>query len=260
MPGVLAYVQRHSPLHELNPVTVLTYTLCVTVLGLAANQLWLLAGLLALSLALIALAGVFARFLSIFLRVTLPITIPMFLVHSFFFPGARTILYRLGPLSLRLEGVLFASNIISRLLTILAAYFLMILVVHPRDLMIALGERGVSPKIGYLVLSTLQLIPYIQQTAERILDAQRSRGLSLKGSLLKRLRSYLPLLGPVVMGSFSTLEIRAMAMEVRGFNLPTRRSYIREIPDRPGDRVLRLATLAGSAALLGLSIYLRMTG
>ena len=153
---------------------------------------------------------------------------------------------------------MFASMIVSRLLAILSAYFMMVLVIQPRDLMIALGKRGVSPKVGYLVLATLQLIPYIQQTAERILDAQRSRGLSLKGSVIKRLRSYLPLMAPVVMGSFASLEIRAMALEVRGFNLTNQRTYIREVVDTPRDRILRRAILIVAFIILVASIYFRI--
>ena len=102
-------------------------------------------------------------------------------------------------------------------------------------------------------MSTLQLIPYIQLTAERILDAQRSRGLSLKGNLLKRVKNYLPLMTPVVIGGFSTLEVRAMAMEVRGINLTTTRNYIQEVPDCTSDRVLRWVIIVISVLVLTAS-------
>jgi len=256
--SALAYVPGNSFIHRLNPLTVLTYALCITVLGIGIGQIWLLLLIFVFNMLLVVSAGVLRNFLYMFVRVTLPIAIPMFIIDSLFYPGSKTLLFTLGPVAVRYEGLMFASTVISRLLSILSAYFLMVLVIHPRDLMIALGERGVSPRIGYLVLSTLQLIPYIQQTAERILDAQRSRGLSLKGSLVKRFKSYLPLMAPVVMGSFSSLEIRAMALEVRGFNLPTKRVYIREVVDSPRDRALRRLVVIGALLLLALSIYLRI--
>lgn len=256
--SALAYIPKESWLHSLNPITVVTYVLCITVLGLTVTQIWLLTLLFFLSMFFVLSAGVIRNFMYMFVRVTLPIVIPLFLVHAFFNPAGKTILYSLGPLSIKLEGVLFASNILFRLLSILAAYFMLVLVVSPRHLMITLSDRGVSPKVGYLVLSTLQLIPHIEQTAQRILDAQRSRGLSLKGSLIKRFKSYLPLMGPVVMGGFSTLEIRAMAMEVRGLNLKTKRNYIIEVPDRKIDKILRWIIVIVSVAVLALSIYLKV--
>ena len=65
-------------------------------------------------------------------------------------------------------------------------------------------------------------------------------------------------MGPVVMGGFSTLEIRAMAMEVRGLNLKTKRNYIIEVPDRKIDKMLRWITVILSVVLLALSIYLKV--
>ena len=253
--GALAYVQGNSFIHRLNPITVLTYTLSITVLGIGVGQIWILMLVFAFNMVLVYKAGVIKSFMGMFLRVTIPIVVPMFIIDTLFYPGSKTILYQLGPLMIRYEGLMFAATVISRLLAILSAYFMMVLVIHPRDLMIALGNRGVSPKIGYLVLSTLQLIPYIQQTAERILDAQRSRGLSLKGSIFKRFKSYIPLMAPVVMGSFASLEIRAMALEVRGFNLPNRRVYIREVADTPQDAVLRRVIMVIAGLILVVSIY-----
>ncbi len=255
--SALAYVQGNSFIHKLNPITVLTYTLCITLLGIGVGQIWVLLLVFVLNILLILKAGVIKNFMGMFLRVTLPIVIPMFIINTLFYPGSKTILYTLGPLMIRYEGLMFASTVISRLLAILSAYFLMVLVIDPRDLMIALGNRGISPKVGYLILSTLQLIPYIQQTAARILEAQQSRGLSLKGGLLQRFKSYLPLMAPVVMGSFASLEIRAMALEVRGFNLKTKRVYIREVFDTQRDQFLRRGFIVVTIMILIVSVYFK---
>jgi energy-coupling factor transporter transmembrane protein EcfT len=141
---------------------------------------------------------------------------------------------------------------------IVSAYFFLVLVTYPRNLMIALEEHKTSPKLSYLILTTLQLVPYLQQTAERILDAQRSRGLSVTGNILQRARSFIPLITPMVIGSFSSLEIKAMALEVRGFDLPTRRVYITEVPDTRLDHTIRVALVVLSVLLIGVSILLRI--
>ena len=231
-------------------MTPLFYALCITVLGSEIGDPRVLLALFVLSVVLITIGKVFRPFASMFLRVTLPIAVPMLLIHSLFSPDGRTVLWTLGPLTFKQEGLMFAVSVTSRLMAMVSAYFLLVLVTHPRDLVIALESRKVPPKVGYLVLSTLQLIPYMQRTAETILDAQRSRGLRMKGSLLKRFQSYVPLLAPLVMGSISSLEIRAMALEVRGFNLTTPRTYLHQLVDTPLDRALRKVMVLLTLALI----------
>lgn len=253
--AALAYVHRNSYFHGLNPFTILIYTGCITLLGIAVSQIWVLNLIFIVNLILVWRAQVMRDFLKMFLRITLPIVIPMLLLNTFFNPASSTVLFKIGPIAVKEEGLMFAITVISRLLAILSAYFFMVLVVHPRDLMITLGNRGVSPKFGYLVLSTLQFIPHIQQTATRILDAQQSRGLSLKGNIFKRFKSYVPLMAPVVMGGFTSMEIRAMALEVRGFNLKTKPVYIRDVPDTSQDKLLRKVIFAFTLIIVISSIY-----
>jgi energy-coupling factor transporter transmembrane protein EcfT len=62
----------------------------------------------------------------------------------------------------------------------------------------------------------------------------------------------------MVIGSFSSLEIKAMALEVRGFDLPTRRVYITEVPDTRLDHTIRVALVVLSVLLIGVSILLRI--
>jgi energy-coupling factor transport system permease protein len=250
MATTLAYQKRDSPMHALNPLTPALFAVCVTVLGLTVNSAWVLFGVFFLTLGLIIYARVFPVFIRMFLAISLPIAIPMLLIHGFLYPNAQTILWRWGPLSLRKEGLLFAISVISRLFSMISAYFLLVMTAHPRDLVVALESRKVSPKVGYLILSTLQLIPYIQRTAETILDAQRSRGLRLGGSLWNRFKSYVPLISPVVMGSISALEIRAMALEVRGFNLTTPRNYLHQVKDTPRDALIRRLNMIATALVI----------
>jgi energy-coupling factor transport system permease protein len=231
----------------------LTYALCVTALGFVGEPP-LLAGVAVFSLILATIGRVGRRFVFMMLRVIIPIAIPLFVIQSLFNPIGRTVLFQLGPLAVKAEGLAFATSIVSRLVALVSAYFLLVLVVHPRDLVTSLESRGMSPRIGYLILSTMRLIPQIQRTAETILDAQRSRGLRTKGNLLLRFRAYLPLMGPVVMGSLASLEVRAMALEARGFNLGGRKTYLRLPPEQPVDRLLRRGLVAATLALVVISV------
>lgn len=249
----LAFKRVDSPIHRRNPLTIATYALCISVLGIVGEPILLAAlTLLTVSLALVGRVG--RRFLVMLLRVVIPIVIPLFVIQSLFNPIGRTVLFEVGPFAVKQEGLDFAVSVVSRLIALVSAFFLLTLAVHPRDLVTTLESRGMSPRIGYLILSTMQLIPRIQDTAETILDAQRSRGLRTKGNLLLRLRAYIPLMGPIVMGSLASLEVRAMALDARGFGMPTRKTYLRVPADPPVDRRIRLGLLAGTAVLVATSL------
>jgi energy-coupling factor transport system permease protein len=254
----LAFARGDSSLHRLNPLTLGMYAMCVTLLGIVGRPP-LMIGLFILSTALALMARVGRPFIGMLLRIIIPIAIPLFIIQTLFNPIGKTVLYQLGPLAVKQEGLIFAISVITRLVALVAAYFLLVLVVHPRHLVIALEERGMSPKLGYLLLSTLQLVPQIQRTAETILDAQRSRGLRTKGNLWVRFAAYVPLMGPVVQGSLSSLEIRAMALETRGFNLPDRKVYLYVPKDALLDRMLRWGMAVATLALAVWSLIERMS-
>lgn len=111
--------------------------------------------------------------------------------------------------------------------------------------------RGLSRKLGFVVLMTMQIIPQMQARALAILDAQRSRGLETEGRLLRRFRAYLPLVGPLVIGSIISLETRSLAIEARGFSSSARRVRVEEIPDSRGEHIVRWAAAALTLALVG---------
>jgi energy-coupling factor transport system permease protein len=79
-----------------------------------------------------------------------------------------------------------------------------------------------------------------------VIEAQRARGLDTEGSWPRRLRGVLPLVAPLVIGSLVEIEERALALEVRAFGAPGRRTVLRRLPDGAGQRAARWA-LAGIA-------------
>lgn len=112
-------------------------------------------------------------------------------------------------------------------------------------------QRGLSPRMGYVLQSALQIIPQTLEMAGRIQDAQRARGLETEGSLPRRARAYLPLMLPLVLSSLVATQERAMALEVRGFGLRVKRLSRFEFTDSVPQRVLRwLLALAVPGAVV----------
>ena len=246
-----------SPVHRLNPLTKATLA---TVTAIAAVALGGLAGpLILVATAVVlpaAIAGVLRRLARLSLLLALPIAISAFLVNVFFFPGGEQVLLRIGPITATAEGLGFAIQILVRILAISGAITLFYLTTPPADLVVDLERRGVSPRIGFVANASVQTVPAMVERAMQITAAQRARGLDTEGSLWRRVRGIVPIVGPVILGSIAEVEERTMALEARGFARPGRRTLLWSPPDSVFQSALRWGLLV---ALLAL-IVARMTG
>lgn len=257
--GVPDFVGRPGPTayHRLNPLTKATLA---TVTAIAAVVLGGLIGPIVLVAVAVlipaAVARVFGRLVRTALLLALPIAVSAFLVNLFFFPGAETVLLRIGPITATAEGLGFALEILVRILAISGAVTLFYLTTRPADLVVDLERRGVSPRIGFVANASVQTVPAMVDRAAQITAAQRARGLDTEGSIWRRIRGIVPIVGPVILGSIAEVEERTMALEARGFTRPGRRTLLWSPPDSSLESLGRWAALA---ALLVL-IVVRITG
>ncbi|MFN8413933.1 MAG: energy-coupling factor transporter transmembrane component T [Anaerolineales bacterium] len=134
---------------------------------------------------------------------------------------------------------MFAFRNAMRVFVMVSAFTLFLVTTHPSELMSDLTRRGLPGQFAYVIISTLQILPQIQAKAQTIIAAQRSRGLDTESSFVKRAGSLVPLIGPLVFGSLSEVEERAIAIEARGFTSKHIKTSLYEIPDRPFDKTLR---------------------
>jgi energy-coupling factor transport system permease protein len=252
---IALYQPRASLLHRLHPLTKLTISFGLIVLALGAGIDWLPLALYLLVLIPLSMLGAVARpFLGTSLRLLLPFAISLFLIQSLFFPEGNTVLARLGPLTIKAEGVRFAFASTARILLITGALLLTLLTTHPGVLMSALVQKGMPPNLAYVIVTTLQIVPQMRERAALIVDAQRSRGLETEGSLLRRARALIPLIGPLVLGALLDVEERTLALEARAFSATTPKTSLFELPDPGYERALRWLILLGIVALLGFRL------
>ena len=118
-----------------------------------------------------------------------------------------------------------------------------ILTTKPDDLVESLIQKGMSPKIGYVFLSVLQIIPQMMSMTGKITDAQRSRGMETEGNLLTRVKSFIPLLGPVVLNSLNDTRERAIALEIRGFSFNGQKTFLNETFDYKNGFLLKIVLI-----------------
>jgi energy-coupling factor transport system permease protein len=244
------YIDTDRGLQRLNPLTKLVISLFLIVLALVLPWIW--AGYLVFLLGIVPLAlwgGILRSLWSALWKIVLPFAISMFVIQGLFWTGGTPVV-TLGPLSFKAEGLVFATTITGRLLAIMGSFLLVSLGTAPDDLMISLEQRGIPNTITYIILSTIQLVPGLQVRSEKIRDAQRARGLETEGSILQRLRSMLPLVEPLVLGSIIDVDERAIALEARGFSRETTKTFYRTVQDRRWEQILRWALLIISLLLI----------
>ena len=249
-PGPSAY-------HRLNPLTKATLA---TVTAVTAVVLGGLAGPILLVVAAVVLPALVARVLGRLVRtallLALPIAVSAFLVNLFFFPGGESVLLRVGPVTATAEGMAFALEILIRILAISGAVTLFYLTTRPADLVVDLERRGISPRVGFVALASVQTVPAMVDRAAQITAAQRARGLDTEGSVWRRIRGVVPIVGPVILGSIAEVEERTMALEARGFTRPGRRTLLWWPPDSGIEAIGRWALLLLLAGLM----VVRVTG
>jgi energy-coupling factor transport system permease protein len=251
------YIHRESPIHRLNPLTKLVLALTLIIISFSLPFLFLPGLIYVFILIPLSYWGkVGKEFITISIRLLLPLFGFLFVMQSLFYPGGETVIFSLGIFSVKLEGVIFAFHTATRILVMVSSFLLLLLTTHPSTLMNDLARRGVSPALSYIITSTLQILPVMRTKANTILDAQRSRGLDTHGNLIKRSKSLLPLVGPLIFGSLVDVEERAIAIEARGFNLPGRKTSLVEIRDSRAQSWFRWFLLGVMLLALGARLWL----
>jgi energy-coupling factor transport system permease protein len=225
--AITLYVERDSFIHRIDPINKLIYILiAITIPLILPNFSVLLAGII-INIVLLLFASVLKKALPVFGFVFF-ILLTVLIIQGLFHVENVTPLFQLGPLVFYKEGFIYALQITMRVLIIVASLMILVLTTKPSDLVETLVRKGLSPRIGYVLLSVFQIIPQMISTTETISDAQRSRGMETEGKLLVRIKAFFPLIGPVVLNSLIQTKERAMALEVRGFSSLEPKTFLNE--------------------------------
>jgi energy-coupling factor transport system permease protein len=218
-------------IHRLNPLTKLSLALSFALSSLVSNSVLILLTLVFTSIILLALAKALRQAGVVIFKYLFFMLLILFIVQSFWYSGGDSPVWVIGPLKIKEYGFLFAAIISLRLLVILSCFYVMMFSTHPAHLVSTFERSGLSPRIAYLMLSTMQTIGELQGRAQTIMEVQKCRGVEVEGSLATRARAFLPLFGPLIIGAVLNLESRALALELRGFSSTKSRTNLHEITE-----------------------------
>lgn len=227
----LSFAPRQSLIHKLDPRTKGVLWAAIAVPAILSNSILVCLALFCFTLVLAIVGKVTSLYVKNLARIVVPVFIPIYLIQGLFNPsGSTPVLHLLPWLYFRREGLVFASIILTRLLAIFGGAYLLTLTTHPGDLMASMQKLGLPLKIAYPLFSSLQIVPTIQSRLQSVKEAQMSRGLELeKVGILRKLKAYVPLITPLLMGAIMEAYRRSIALEARGFSSRIKKTFLREV-------------------------------
>lgn len=248
------YAVGSTWVHRVHPLTKLALAPAITILAIAGGT-YKGPSIALAALLLVSLVSGVARLVLSSLTILIPIAVALLAIHVPFNPDNQTPIFAWGSLTLYREGLDFALTTLSRLAIFVATITLALRTTHPKALVTALIEKGVSHKICYSYLAGTELIPDMGKRARDILDAQQARGFDTRGGVWRRAQTALALLKPLLVGALISVETRSLALESRGFSLPGRRTSTVPLSDSSLDVAVRRMALIASLVGIGLVIW-----
>lgn len=245
--------KTNHPVLGLNPLTKLTFAICLSISVFFADYLYAI-GCFGILLILSAVCGILKEYVLTLFKTLFVVVLFMFILQALFYPGGE-IVWQWKVISIKKDGLLYALSLSSKVFVFGGSLLLFFKTTKIKDFVSSLEQLGLSPTFSYVILSTLQIIPQMEKRSKQIMDAQRSRGVEIEGNLISRAKAFIPALGPLVLSSIVGTEERAITLEARAFSAPVKKVRLHVVDDTPKDRWLRIIFIV----LLILFIIWRVT-
>ncbi|NIA28606.1 MAG: energy-coupling factor transporter transmembrane protein EcfT [Actinobacteria bacterium] len=212
-----------SFVHRLDPRTKLIAIMLIMTGLLVSFKPIVLSGFLVFSVFVVLLSRIPMKFVFRNLYPFLWLFLITIGVHLFWTSGQVLATLPIVNASITREGLLmgFVYSLRLALLVIFAA--LLTLSTSPIELTDAL-EKMLAPlkrfrvpthEIVMMLTLSLRFIPTLLEEAERLKNAQISRGATFDGSVMRRMRSIIPLVLPLFVSAFRRADELALAMDSR---------------------------------------------
>ena len=148
------------------------------------------------------------------------------------------ILFKIGPLSVTMEGLYFAFFMGLRLVFLITGTSLLTLTTSPialtdgiENLLNPFKRIGVpAHELAMMMTIALRFIPTLLEETDKIMKAQMARGADFEsGNILRRAKNLVPLLVPLFINAFRRADELATAMEARCYRGGDNRTRLNEL-------------------------------
>ncbi|MBQ4069165.1 MAG: energy-coupling factor transporter transmembrane protein EcfT [Lachnospiraceae bacterium] len=252
------YYRENSIIHRLDPRVKLFGTMVFLVsLFVADNIFGYIIATLAL-LGVIKLSRVPFKFIVRGLKAIVILLLISVSFNLFTTPG--TIIWKFGILKLTYEGIYNAFFMAVRLIYLIIGSSLMTLTTTPNDL-----TDGLEKALGFLnkikipvheiammMSIALRFIPILMEETDKIMKAQRARGADFEsGGVLRRAKSMVPILVPLLISAFRRANDLATAMDARCYRGGEGRTKMKPLRYKKGDGIAYLVYVIYLGLIVG---------
>jgi len=229
--AAVEYIQSNSPVHRLNAISKIFWSLSILVVGLIFNDYRFLLALLVSVLLVAALSGVLNNFLPACAGLSV-FALILLIIQALFYDQGQ-VLFHLVPgthyLPVTDQGLLTGLAMAARMLALVLSFMVFLATTRTQDIVLTLVEKFKIPyDYAFTFLTALRFIPTFFGEVRQVSEAQQARGHAVEGlNPFKKIMSYAPVGVPLVLLSLNKAENLAMAMETRGYG-GGRRTYLRD--------------------------------
>lgn len=254
------YIPGDSLIYRLDPRAKLLASFYFIGIIFLANNWQTYAMLFVFTMVAVALSKISIKFFIRGLRPLLWLILFTVALQILFTRGGEVI-WEWGIISITQFGLVNGAFIFCRFVLIIFMSTLLTLTTPPLDLSDAI-EYILRPlkvvrfpvhEISLMLSIALRFVPTLMDETEKIMNAQRARGVDFgEGNLIQKMKAVVPLLIPLFVSSFNRAEDLATAMEARGYQGGEGRSKYRILEWHGRDTVVVLVYACLTVALVWL--------
>ena len=219
------YVDRATPLHRLTARSKLALLAGVfTVAYVFDHPLWVAVPLVGSFVALV-LAGGWRNFRRL-AHIVGALFLVGFVVWPSFTSAGGPVVVDLPVVRLTRRELLFALGRSERIAAFVVGGLVFVTTTSNEEIVAGLRSLGLPYVFCFALGTALRLFPTLLGATSTVRQAQAARGHEVgRGGPVERLRSYVPLLVPVLMSAVRDVQTQSMALEARGFDTRGERTF-----------------------------------
>jgi len=221
---VSLYLNHNTWVHKLDGRTKVLIVLGFFILALCFSHPGYLLGVLGLVVGGLAVAQAGVNVKKIWVLAMLLVCYSIMLWP--FFVEGKTPVPVLQFLGVTWEGCIFGLGMGMRLLIMVWAGVWLLSTTTIEGLAQASQQLGLPSRVGFAFSLAFRWVGILLGAGVGVIQAQRSRGLDISsGSIVERIRKYVPLVVPLIGHALRQTNLLAMALESKGFHPTVHRSF-----------------------------------